>query len=103
MSEPTPITAWFISRVVSRSRNRYAGALNGTVEGRGHIITTPIVSIKGRTVTTRSGTVYRLVGPDLWGRKNSHRSHKYPFYLDTPGADVWPVGATVPELGADNG
>ena len=98
MSEPTPITAWFISRVVSRSRNRYAGALNGTVEGRGVVTTTPIVSIKGRTVTTRSGTVYRLVGPDLWGHRLLLRQYTCPFYLDTPGADVWPPGTAVPEV-----
>ena len=92
MSAPVPMTAWFIQRIVSRSRARYAGSLSGEVAGRGRVDTTPIVSITGRLVTTRSGTVYKLVGPDMWGRKQSLRQHSkpYPFYLDTPGAAVWP-------------
>lgn len=100
----TPITEWFISRVTSRSRRRYAGALNGIVDGRGNVTTTPIVSIKGRVVTTRSGTVYKLVGPNFWGRNETLVRHSTPylFYLDTPGADVWPPGATVPEIRSDD-
>lgn len=95
--EPTPVTQWLLRRVVSRSRSRYAGMLIGTVDGL-RVETTPIVSIEGRTVTTRSGSVYILTGPDFWGRDVEPDEFPYPFYLDADGDEVWPAGGVVPEV-----
>lgn len=97
MSEPTPVTDWFFSRVISRGRNRYAGVLSGTLRGK-PVSTTPIVCIEGRTVTTRSGSVYVLTGPDFWGRDVEPDEFPYPFYLDADGDEVWPAGGVVPEV-----
>jgi hypothetical protein len=107
---PVSLQGYVVRRIHSRSRNRYAGALVGydASDPTRHIETGPIVSIEGRTVTTRSGSVYLLDGPPRWPHFHPGATEADPlrgcepgggFYLDTPYPDdVWPPGATVPPV-----
>jgi hypothetical protein len=100
--EPTTLRDWFMSRVRSRSRDRYAGVVTGTDRPDHTITTSPIASIDGDLVTTRSGSVYRIDGPDRWGRRVSLADFDHPFYLDTDGAETWPPGSVVPPMEDDD-
>lgn len=44
---------------------RPASSISGVLENGQRIITSPIVGVRGRVVTTASGTKYRLVGAPL--------------------------------------
>lgn len=104
MADAVLIHSYFLRRIASRSRGRYAAELWG-ITTEGEMSTSPIVAIDGRRVTTRSGTVYELVGPPRWPGKdydptNPLAAEGVSFYLDTDGAQTWPPGAEVPVLGA---
>lgn len=94
---PKPLTNWYISRIISRSRRRYTASLAGQLDGKG-IETSPITAINGRTITTRSGSTYILTGPDFWGRNVEPDEFPYPFYLDNDNNETYPPGSTVPAL-----
>ena len=98
MSEPTPIYDWYLRRACSRQHNRYAGVLVGYDRPDHCVITSPIIAIDGDLVTTRSGSVYRVTGPNRWNRNATLTDFEYPFFLDTDGAETWPPGSEVPPL-----
>jgi hypothetical protein len=91
----------YLRRVCSRQRNRYAGVLVGYDRPDHRVTTSPVIAIEGDLVTTRSGSVYRVTGPDRWARK-SLTDFEYPFFLDTDGAETWPPGSEVPPLEEDD-
>ena len=102
VADSIPITSYFLRRIVSRSRARYAAELWG-ITTEGEMSTSPIVAIDGRRVTTRSGTIYELVGPPRWPGKdydptNPLAAEEVSFYLDADGAQTWPPGTVVPVL-----
>lgn len=94
MAEPKLITRWRLIRVISRSLGRkWAGCLSFD-EGSDVMTTSPIASVEGDVVTTRSGSRYRLAG-DISGLA------LLPFYL-TDGTP-YPPGATVDAVPPDHG
>lgn len=98
------VTSYFTRANWSRSTNRVVGQIIGYLPDGRDIASTPIVSIVGRTVTTRGGTVYTLSGPPRWpdqypdGTDESPLGSgdpEHPFCLWETG-EPWPAGATVP-------
>jgi hypothetical protein len=89
---------YLFRRCISRSRGRYAGMLTGLIDGQIKD-TSPITKAEGdgghgTVVHTRSGSVYVLDGPCIFGADYRPVS----FYLDTDGAETWPAGDVVPGL-----
>ena len=93
----TILTNWTLQRLWSRSRSRWCGGLMGKRDDGKTVWTGPPVSIVGNVVTTRSGSVYTVEGPDMWGRTKTLADFDCPFYLDTDGAETWPPESVVPD------
>ena len=107
---PQLVSHYFIRRLRSRTRSRWCGSLVGfdPDDTRRRIESSPIVSIVGRTVTTRSGSVYLLDGPPRWREMHPGATDESPlngcepgdgFYLDGDGVETWPPGVVVPAMG----
>lgn len=100
---PTQLTSFWIKVVWSNAAQRRVGSLQGFNADGDLVQTTPIVSITGRTVRTRNGSVYRLRGPARFPYPG--RTVRRPLGLGDPAQafyfwdspDTFPLNAQVPD------